>query len=107
MAELCSLQERRAEKAERQCIELMKVDFLARHTGQTFQASVTSVEKRGLRLILNLMDLNGSYRLTQFMMIHTFMMKPPRLYGRRKRKFRQVRDLKSGSSSRPRENAGV
>ncbi len=35
IAEMCSQQERRAEKAERQSIDLMKVDFLAPHTGQT------------------------------------------------------------------------
>ena len=52
MAELCSQHERRAEKAERQSIDLMKVDFLAPHTGQTFQASVTSVEKRGFKVNL-------------------------------------------------------
>ncbi len=52
MAELCSQQERRAEKAERQSIDLMKVDFLAPHTGQTFQASVTSVEKQGFKVNL-------------------------------------------------------
>ena len=52
MAELCSQQERRAEKAERQSIELMKVDFMAPHTGQTFQASVTSVEKQGFKVNL-------------------------------------------------------
>ena len=52
MAELCSLQERRAEKAERQSIELMKVDFLAPHTGKIFQASVTSVEKQGFKVNL-------------------------------------------------------
>ncbi len=52
MAELCSQQERRAEKAERQSIDLMKVDFLAPHTGQTFLASVTSIEKRGFKVNL-------------------------------------------------------
>ncbi|MBG55518.1 MAG: ribonuclease R [Deltaproteobacteria bacterium] len=52
MAELCSQQERRAEKAERQSIDLMKVGFLAPRTGQTFQASVTSVEKRGFKVNL-------------------------------------------------------
>jgi len=52
MAESCSQQERRAEKAERQSIDLMKVDFLAPHTGKTFQASVTSVEKQGFRVNL-------------------------------------------------------
>ena len=52
MAELCSQHERRAEKAERQSIDLMKVDFLAPHTGQTFQALVTSVEKRGFKINL-------------------------------------------------------
>ena len=52
MAELCSQHERRAEKAERQSIDLMKVDFLAPHTGKTFQASVTSVEKQGFKVNL-------------------------------------------------------
>ena len=52
MADLCSQQERRAEKAERQSIDLMKVDFLAPQTGQTFQASVTSVEKQGFKVNL-------------------------------------------------------
>ena len=52
MADLCSQQERRAEKAERQSIDLMKVDFLAPHTGQTFLASVTSVEKHGFKVNL-------------------------------------------------------
>ena len=52
MAELCSQQERRAEKAERQSIDLMKVDFLVPHAGQTFQAVVTSVDKNGFRVNL-------------------------------------------------------
>ena len=50
IAELCSQHERRAEKAERQSIDLMKVDFLSSHIGQTFQALVTSVEKRGFKI---------------------------------------------------------
>tara|TARA_B100000945_G_scaffold177060_1_gene142017 strand:+ start:2767 stop:5061 length:2295 start_codon:yes stop_codon:yes gene_type:complete len=52
MAELCSQLERRAEKAERQSIDLMKVDFLAPLVGKTFQASVTSIEKRGFKINL-------------------------------------------------------
>ncbi len=52
IAELCSQHERRAEKAERQSLDMMKVDFLASHIGQTFQASVTSVEKRGFKINL-------------------------------------------------------
>ena len=52
MAEQCSQQERRAEKAERQSIDLMKVDFLAPHAGQTFQAMVTSVDDHGFRVNL-------------------------------------------------------
>jgi ribonuclease R len=52
IAEMCSQQERRAEKAERQSIDLMKVDFLAPHTGQTFQATVTSVESQGFKINL-------------------------------------------------------
>jgi ribonuclease R len=52
MAEQCSQQERRAEKAERQSIDLMKVDFLAPHAGQTFQAVVISVDSNGFRVNL-------------------------------------------------------
>jgi len=52
MAEQCSKQERRAEKAERQGIDLMKVDFLAPHAGQTFQAVVTSIDNHGFRVNL-------------------------------------------------------
>jgi len=52
MAEQCSQQERRAEKAERQGIDLMKVDFLAPHAGQTFQAVVTSIDNHGFRVNL-------------------------------------------------------
>lgn len=52
MAEQCSQQERRAEKAERQGIDLMKVDFLAPHVGQTFQAVVTSIDNHGFRVNL-------------------------------------------------------
>ena len=52
MAEQCSQQERRSEKAERQSIDLMKVDFLAPHAGQTFQAVVISVDSQGFRLKL-------------------------------------------------------
>ena len=52
LAEQCSQQERRAEKAERQCIDLMKVDFLAPHAGQTFQAVVVSVESQGFMVNL-------------------------------------------------------
>ena len=50
MAELCSHHERRAEKAERQSNDLMKVEFLASRTGQTFEALVTSVEKQGFKI---------------------------------------------------------
>ena len=52
LAEQCSQQERRAEKAERQSIDLMKVDFLEPHCGQTFQAVVTSVDNNGFRVNL-------------------------------------------------------
>ena len=52
LAEQCSQQERRAEKAERQSIDLMKVDFLAPHAGQTFQAVVTSIDNHGFRVNL-------------------------------------------------------
>jgi len=52
LAEQCSQQERRAEKAERQSIDLMKVGFLAPHTGQTFQAVVISVDSQGFRVNL-------------------------------------------------------
>ena len=52
LAEQCSQQERRAEKAERQSIDLMKVDFLAPHAGQTFQAVVISVDSSGFRVNL-------------------------------------------------------
>ena len=52
LAEQCSQQERRAEKAERQGIDLMKVEFLAPHAGQTFQAVVVSVESQGFMVNL-------------------------------------------------------
>jgi len=52
LAEQCSQQERRAEKAERQSIDLMKVEFLAPHAGQTFQAVVVSVESQGFMVNL-------------------------------------------------------
>ena len=52
IAELCSQHERRAEKAERQSIDLMKVDFLAQQTGKTFHASVISIEKQGFKVNL-------------------------------------------------------
>ena len=57
MAEQCSLQERRAEKAERQSIDLMKVEFFAHHAGQTFQAVVVSVESQGFMVNLEPHDL--------------------------------------------------
>ncbi len=52
LAEQCSQRERRAEKAERQSIDLMKVEFLAPHAGQTFQAVVVSVESQGFMVSL-------------------------------------------------------
>ena len=52
MAEQCSQQERRAEKAERQSIDLLKVNILSPHVGQTFQAVVTSVDNHGFRVNL-------------------------------------------------------
>ncbi len=52
LAEQCSQQERRAEKAERQSIDLMKVEFLAPHAGQTFQALIVSVESQGFMVNL-------------------------------------------------------
>ncbi len=50
LAEFCSQQERRAEKAERQSIDLIKVDFFANLIGQTFQAIVTHIESNGFRI---------------------------------------------------------
>ena len=50
LAELCSQQERRAEKAERQSIDLIKVDFFANLIGQTFKAIVTHIESNGFRI---------------------------------------------------------
>lgn len=52
IAEQCSQQERRAEKAERQSIDLLKVNFLLPQVGQTFQAVVTSVDNHGIRVNL-------------------------------------------------------
>ena len=50
LAEFCSQQERRAEKAERQSIDLIKVDFFTNLIGQTFQAIVTHIENNGFRI---------------------------------------------------------
>tara|TARA_Y100001970_G_scaffold293417_1_gene440059 strand:- start:1946 stop:4186 length:2241 start_codon:yes stop_codon:yes gene_type:complete len=52
VAEICSQQERRAEKAERQSIDLIKVDFMSRYVGQTFQAKVSLIESHGFRIII-------------------------------------------------------
>jgi len=50
VAELCSQLERRSEKAERQSIELIKVNYLSPHIGQTFQAVISSIESHGFRV---------------------------------------------------------
>jgi len=61
----CSQQERRAEKAERQSIDLMKVDFLANLVGQTFQAIVTYIESNGFRINI------GKYGIEWFIPIES------------------------------------
>ena len=50
IAEFCSQQERHAEKAERQSIDLIKVDFLARYIGQTFNSIVKNIETNGFKI---------------------------------------------------------
>ena len=50
IAEFCSQQERLAEKAERQSIDLIKVDFLARYIGQTFNSIVKNIETNGFKI---------------------------------------------------------
>ncbi len=50
IAEFCSQQERRAEKAERQSIDLIKVDFLAKYIGQTFNIIVKTIETNGFKI---------------------------------------------------------
>mgnify|MGYP000894969899 CR=1 FL=1 len=44
----CSHQERKAEKAELQSIDLMKCVFLEKHTGSSFQSVVRSVDKNAV-----------------------------------------------------------
>ena len=62
VAELCSQLERRAEKAERESIELMKIDFLASYIGQKFQAVINSIEIHGFKI--NLKPQNIEWFLT-------------------------------------------
>lgn len=50
MAEYLSEQERRAEKAEIESINLMKVTFLEKFLGQTLEAKVISAENSGFRV---------------------------------------------------------
>tara|TARA_B100001250_G_C19717490_1_gene752224 strand:- start:495 stop:1277 length:783 start_codon:yes stop_codon:yes gene_type:complete len=50
LVESCSQQERRAEKAERQSIDLIKVDFFANQIGQTFEANITHIENNGIKI---------------------------------------------------------
>jgi ribonuclease R len=52
MAEYLSEQERRAEKAENESIDLMKVTYLAPHLGHTFDARIVSAENSGFRVEL-------------------------------------------------------
>ena len=65
LVEICSQQERRAEKAERQSIDLIKVDFLANLIGQTFQAIVTYIESNGFRVNI------GKYSIEWFIPIES------------------------------------
>lgn len=52
LGEHCSIQERRAEKAEQQSVDMMKVAFLEPHAGEGFRATVKMVDKGGMRILL-------------------------------------------------------
>ncbi len=52
LGEHCSIQERRSEKAEQQSVDLMKVAFLEPHAGEGFRATVQTVDKGGIRIVL-------------------------------------------------------
>ena len=53
LAEQCSQQERKAEKAELQSIDLMKVAFLERFVGEGFTATIQAVASAGLKVLLD------------------------------------------------------
>ena len=52
LAEQCSQQERKAEKAEIQSIDLLKVSFLERFLGEGFTATVRSISNAGIKVQL-------------------------------------------------------
>ena len=52
MAEYLSEQERRAEKAESESINLMKVNFMEKFNGQTMEGQIVSTENNGFRVEL-------------------------------------------------------
>ena len=52
MAEYLSEQERRAEKAELESVNLMKVNFMEKFNGQTMEGQIVSTENNGFRVEL-------------------------------------------------------
>jgi ribonuclease R len=52
MAEYLSEQERRAEKAELESINLMKVNFMEKFLGQSMEGQIVSAENNGFRVEL-------------------------------------------------------
>ena len=93
LAEHCSQQERKAEKAELQSIDLLKVSFLERFIGEGFIATIRAVSNAGLKVLLD------PHELEWFLLLealtddwYSFDEETLTLLGRRRQRIVQVGD---------------
>lgn len=60
----CSEQERRAEAAERDSVELKKIEYMTRHLGDTFEGTISGVTGFGLFVLLDEVLVEGLIRIS-------------------------------------------
>lgn len=64
-AEHCSMTERRAEQASRECTSWLKCQYMVRHIGETFTGTVTGVMSFGLFIGLDDNGIEGLVHVSQ------------------------------------------
>jgi ribonuclease R len=86
MAEHTSDRERRAERAERDSVDLKKIEFMERHLGEDFSGTISGVTAFGLFVLLDDFHVDGLVHVSTLQNdYYSFIEEEHALVGRRKR----------------------
>jgi ribonuclease R len=86
MAEHTSDRERRAERAERDSVDLKKIEFMERHLGEDFAGTISGVTAFGLFVLLDDFHVDGLVHVSTLQNdYYSFIEEEHALVGRRKR----------------------